>query len=422
MLKEQTPPSTPPISLIPPEVLFVPVIGPRLSCGPWILGGPWLFGQVCSHWRALSHASPTLWTSITVFATLTQRELILLNTQLARTGAAPLDVHIRFTYISMSSRQFDVFLTTLVSHSARWRALHLQFDANQPPHHTFSALGPGTLPILEKLGFSGNGFYHLEKYDFFEDAPALRRVVLGARGMSSVSRITLPWARLTTYKATYRDAASHFRNLANAANLVDADLDCGEDGPCDDIMLHSTLTLPRLRRLAVSHPELLKRLFAPALQSLYVVGSIEDVPDFLHRSGCTSKLAELTLAECAAPKEEIISLLHQTRGLTKLALDLHSLPTDIVAALRAPECLCPNLGSLLWADFDDELDRKAFADMVLSRCRDSTSVRRLYFVALYAGRRRMKTAGLPLRSFQGLQVLFVNAKIGRSLVAGWRGY
>ncbi|KAF8179595.1 hypothetical protein K438DRAFT_1252216 [Mycena galopus ATCC 62051] len=258
---------------------------------------------------------------------------------------------------------------------------------------------------------------------FADDAPALRRVVLGTRGMSEVWSIALPWAQLITYKATYLNAAAHFRYLAVAVNLVDCDLDCGVS-PYDDIRLHSVVTLPRLRRLAVSHPVLLNSLSAPALQSLYIVGPVENVADFLRRSGRTSALTELTLAECAGPASEIIGLLQETRGLTTLALYPRSSPTELVTAFTAPECLCPNLGSLSWVDFDDVLDRDAFANMVLSRCTESTSVRPLHFVAIYSGRRLMKKAGWCLRELPGLEVVTMNMKKGKSAsaVARRRGY
>ncbi|KAJ7722239.1 hypothetical protein B0H14DRAFT_3170192 [Mycena olivaceomarginata] len=358
--------SAPPIAMIPPELLcniftlgmppvkigemtVIPATEGCIFQDPWILGGPRVLGQVCSLWRAVALSLPSIWTSITVFSTTTPHEFSLLTTQLVRTAQEPLDVHIRFTSRLRTwerySDEFHLFLVTLVSHSRRWRTLHLQFDIHQRPYVAFNALGPGTLPILQELVFSGPGLNHINEYNFFKDAPALRRVVLGTRGMSLVGNIALPWTQLTTYKATYLDAASHFRYLAVAINLVDCDLDCG-GSPHDDIRLHNAVILPRLCRLAVSHPVLLVALSAPALQSLYVVGPVENVADFLGRSGCTSALTELTLAECTAPASEIIALLQETCGLTTLALYPRSSPTELVAAFTAPECLCPNLGSL----------------------------------------------------------------------------
>ncbi|KAJ7884178.1 hypothetical protein B0H14DRAFT_3857195 [Mycena olivaceomarginata] len=280
--------SAPPIAMIPPELL----------CNIFTLGMP---PVKMAKWRLSlppKDASSKTPGSSAVPGTTTPHEFSLLTTQLVRTAQEPLDVHIRFTSrLRTWERYFDefhLFLVTLVSHSRRWRTLHFQFDIHQRPYVAFNALDPGTLPILHELVFSGPGLNHITEYNFFKDAPALRSVVLGTRGMSLLGNIALPWAQLTTYKATYLDAASHFRCLAVAVNLVDCDLDCG-GSPHDDIRLHSAVILPRLRRLAVSHPVLLVALSAPALQSLYVVGPVENVADFLGRSGNSWQHASPTI-------------------------------------------------------------------------------------------------------------------------------
>ncbi|KAJ6496097.1 hypothetical protein C8R45DRAFT_1131869, partial [Mycena sanguinolenta] len=261
------------------------------------------------------------------------------------------------------------------------------------------------------LTISGAGVYYIKQYNFFLDAPALHCVVLGTRGASLPWNIDLPWAQLTTCEATYNQASMHFDNLATAANLVVCDLACSR---CDTTLC-SPLTLPRLRCLAVSHPVLLKRLFTPMLQSLYTAGPGQRPRVFAR----TSTLKELTLAKCAAPASEVIGLLKQTCGLTKLVLDLHSPPAGIVAQLTAPDCICPNLESLSWADFGDGLNRNAVVDMVVSRCGAFSNVSRLRFFAVYAGPRRMNTAGWRLRNLPGVEVLIVNAKKGMSAVARW---
>jgi hypothetical protein len=430
----------PPVNLIPAEILCdifallvpvqtstspaIPTLGPQHR-KPWILGGPWVLGHICSHWRAIAVSLPILWTSITVANNLSAREFSLLNTQFARTGSAPINLLIRFTsgaHTRQSERLFDQFLLTLVSHSIRWRTLHL-FDALWHPHAAFGPLGPRTLPVLEELVFSGAvGF--LSQYKFFKDAPVLRRVVLGSPGGSWVSDtlLPLPWAQLTTYKATYLDTGTHFRNLAAAAtNLVECDITVTGRIGLLDVRSHAVLTLWRLRRLTLSNPMLLERLTAPALQSLYIVGPVDDVLPFLQRSKCTPTLTELTLAECPSHAREVVALLRHTSALTTLALHLHSPCPAVVAALAAPVHLCPNLGSLAWVDFDFDNDREAFADMVVSRCGESTGVRPLHFVAHYGGGQRLKRAW-RMRTLPGLEVLILNSKMGRPAVARWRAY
>ncbi|KAJ6514326.1 hypothetical protein C8R47DRAFT_938641, partial [Mycena vitilis] len=164
---------------------------------PWTLAGPWIFGQVCSSWRSLSIALPTLWTSITVFSNLEPRELRLLESQLARTASRPLELHIRFLGGGRPSPDFNIFLPVLVSQSARWRELHLEFNGDWRPHAAFTALGPSSFPLLQNLTFSGGGTEYLKNHDFFQHAPALRRVVLGRYGNYSARALPLPWPQLT---------------------------------------------------------------------------------------------------------------------------------------------------------------------------------------------------------------------------------
>ncbi|KAJ7908578.1 hypothetical protein B0H13DRAFT_2661945 [Mycena leptocephala] len=362
---------------------------------------------------SLAVSLPSLWRSITVFATVSPRELRLLNIQLSRTESAPLHLRIRFTSTGHSPSEFDLFegfLARLVSQSARWRVLHLEFDGGWLPLPSFATLSGLTLPLLEELAFNGPGVSSIERYGFLTDAPPLRRVVLGARSRAAIQKIALPWTQLASYKAFYPDAPTHFRNLAGAANLVECDFDFPSLASDEfTITQLDILTLPRLRRLAVSCPVLLDRLVAPEVQSLYIVGPVKRAFPFLDRSGCTSKLIELTLTRCAAPASEIISLLQHTRGLTALMLDVH-------------ERLCPTLGSLAWADFTDALDRGAFADMVVSRCTDSTGMRPLHSVVPLAGRRRLKTGASRMRALPGLEVVIMNPNKGVPALARWRDY
>ncbi|KAK7055766.1 hypothetical protein R3P38DRAFT_3304868 [Favolaschia claudopus] len=432
----QPPPeSGPPITSIPSEILCyiftlvpvsprtdsspIPVVGPR---GSRVLSGPWIFGQVCSQWRALALAFPALWTPLTIFATtLTAREYNLLHVQLERTREAPLDLHIRFAYYS--GKEFDTLLHDLVNHSQRWRSLHFEADGSRAfQSEAFSTLGPDSLPLLQELVFGGTRADTLTKYDFFKDAPALRRVVLGAQGGAQVWPIVLPWAQLTVYKATYPQPAKHFHILALASNLVECDIDGGYSQR-DDIS-HVLCTLPKLRRLAISKPSLLRQLRAPALQSLYSVGPVEDVLAFLDSSGSVSTLRELTLSECRVPTHELLDLFGRTHGLIKLAVDPVSplaFNKTMLSAFMAPDCLCKNLGSISVTDFKDELDRHAFADMIASRCQNLPGIRRPYFVGVYSGRVRMKTAGHRIREL-GMEVELMTSRLGKQAVRDWRGY
>ncbi|KAJ7606942.1 hypothetical protein DFH06DRAFT_1149684 [Mycena polygramma] len=408
----------PPLSTIPPEILLLvsksatPPIIPAIGRGPsysrsGVLGGPWIFGQVCSYWRKLAESTPTLWTSITLSNSLMRAHLRLVETQLARTGNAPLDLLIRFTgRYSYPHTPFNDFLPKIIAQSTRWRTLTLELHGGVFPQAAFAPLRrPGALPRLEEIVFRGGQFETEEETilecDFFKDAPALRR------------NVSLPWGQLTTFKGSFYDGQAYLGKILSSVILQD---------------FTSPLAKPksshsRTSAVAVTDDGMLRLLAAPALRSLYTHHSASGLLTSLQSSGCAATLAELTLFSCIIPAEEVIAILKQLPSLTTLSLDIsaRSSPALIVAALMAAEELCPKLRSLSWADREDALDRSAFANMVVSRCSKSSGVHALHHVAVYSGRWRMKGAGWRMRGIPGLDVVTMNRKKATPALLGWRG-
>ncbi|KAJ7779368.1 hypothetical protein DFH07DRAFT_794796 [Mycena maculata] len=438
-----------PINRIPPEVLgyiftltlqvitmtstAVPFLGSRVYNKPWVLGSPWALGQVCGTWRTLAVSSPTLWTSIVVSTAMWPRELPLVQIQLERSGAAPLDLLIRFT----SGQRFenspiDFFMPKITRECGRWRSVHFDFDNS--PGRSLDSLG--ALPLLRQVVFTGRSRHYFKNYDFFKvfaKAPRLCAITLSNPGQLSLRDIPLPWSQITTYKATYTDGLTHCKNLSVAANLVECDIDFDPGVAEQDRICHSGIvTLPCLRRLVITRNQFLDCLVAPSLQELHVHGKIERVLLFLHTSAFV--LTRLTLFKCDAADTQVIHLLQNTPSLCALALDFlgPSIATNsLISALTLPvealegEILCPKLVSLSWGDRNDTMDRVAFVDMVESRWRVSrVNGRQLRFVGVYLGRRRLKASGMRMREFveQGMDVLVLNARKGRPAMDRWREY
>ncbi|KAJ7604315.1 hypothetical protein DFH06DRAFT_1349551 [Mycena polygramma] len=222
-------------------------------------------------------------------------QLHLLETQLARSGNAPLDVLVRITKLRMyHDTPFRSFLAKLVAQSSRWRTLKLELLLNYFPHAVFAALAStaGALPLLEELVFCGDGPIYTIASDwdpmpeetikgiaFFKDAPALRRVSVGeyvSRGLDI--DISLPWGQLTTYKGSYKGSFHDFvTDVAGAENLVECDFTTTYYGPYDD----RVYTVPHLRHLALTDPGFLHLLAAPALRSLHI-SNFRDKADARH--------------------------------------------------------------------------------------------------------------------------------------------
>ncbi|KAJ7460297.1 hypothetical protein FB451DRAFT_1270929 [Mycena latifolia] len=426
-----------PIFLLPPELLchiflmslpvqtakssIIPVLRPPTGYGgrgPWIPDSPWVFGQVCGQWRALALSLPNLWTQITLASRSTPRKIAMLETQLARSANAPLDVVIRVTG-ALRDYCFAPFLDTLVGQCARWRRVQLEFDSTLK--FQLGALGP--MPLLEELVVGTH--VHLETYDFLEDARSLRKIVLSDGDASFIRYIPLPWAQLTSYKVVCADASIHFRNLAACAStLVECDIDFYYSQP---LPRHGgTLTLPRLRRLTITHALFLDRLVAPALRDLYISRDTDGILPFLHNSGCI--LTRLTLAQCGTPAEDLLPVLRNTPSIATLRLDSCYDANSVISALTLrPDgaCLCPNLASFSLANVALDPGGAAFGDMVESRWRVSdTHCRRLTSVAVYPNLMRLTVKGQRrLRRFaaEGMEVVVsCMDRKGWATVESWR--
>ncbi|KAJ7157676.1 hypothetical protein C8R43DRAFT_997269 [Mycena crocata] len=432
-----------PISQIPPEILCyiftlalpplavyspsIPINGRRRWHEPWDLAGPWLFGKVCQHWRTLALSFPGLWSSLLPSTTMSPRQSFLLNQQLVRSGQAPLDILLRFTSGGNRREAFDRFLHKLVGESHRWRTVHFELDAGWRPHSEFIAREL-RFPLLREVVFSGRGVPHIKNYDFFRAAPNLRRVVLGNPRDVSMRQIQLPWAQLTTYKATYRDPSTHLGILSQAVNLVECDIGFPTDSMDEQIQLSGTVTLPHLRRLVVTNDVFLNCLITPALTDLYIQGTVVRALPFLHRSECV--LTRLTLFMCDASDADIFPILRAAPAITTLAIDFagkSSASDAIIFALTVPSAyrLCPNLTSLSWGDRNDGINREAFVDMVESRWRVPRHgvYRQLRFVGIYLQRLGMKANGRRLETFaEAMDVVILNAHKGTLVMERWRDY
>ncbi|KAJ7218424.1 hypothetical protein GGX14DRAFT_594892 [Mycena pura] len=429
-------PGVAPIARLPPELLgdifllTLPTITPS-TVGPHLfnpcLTSPWSLGQVCSQWRVLALSLSTLWASFAVPTRMTARVLYLLTVQLERSRQAPLHVLIKCSHMWPGNRHeqaYTTILQTIARECHRWRMIWLELNSDSLPKAAFENLGK--LPLLTdlRLGSEFNPYFPRQLVDVFANAPSLCRVILGRQ---SASDIHLPWRQITTYKATYYQTTPYLANLsAIAATLVECDIHIAVHNISAAASQNSTLALPRLRRLVVRKEQLLDGLAAPALLELYVASSstAQSIIGFIVRSTCV--LTRLTLVQCAAPANEIVELLTHTPALTTLEIQFAcgtpetGTPNALLAALAGAD-LAPRLAALAWADFTDSTDRAAFADMVEARWRVE---RRLRFVAIYTCRLRMKASGLRLRALmsEGLDVIILNARKGRTAIKRWREY
>jgi len=122
-----------PVRRIPQE-LICEIFSWTLPCtrkiGEWTVDQPpWYLGHVCSTWRAIAGAYPSLWSPITVFHDKFYHHedttpLAMLETQLLRSRNALLTVY--FRWWMDGALDAAPILTVLPPHSNRWRSFEFQ--------------------------------------------------------------------------------------------------------------------------------------------------------------------------------------------------------------------------------------------------------------------------------------------------------
>ncbi|KAK6996929.1 hypothetical protein R3P38DRAFT_3068560 [Favolaschia claudopus] len=97
---------------------------------------PLLLGHICSGWRSVAFALPTLWASIHIavdFVDSTEKEVAIVD-WLSRASPLPLAISID------CGRGRDVLIDTLIPFSSRWSSLHLRNTSQNDDFHRLAAV------------------------------------------------------------------------------------------------------------------------------------------------------------------------------------------------------------------------------------------------------------------------------------------
>ncbi|KAH8114693.1 hypothetical protein DFH11DRAFT_1592853 [Phellopilus nigrolimitatus] len=139
------------------------------------LAPPVLFTHVCRMWRQVAIATPRLWAGIRMLCfpsvpsrTIADRHLGVLTNWLARSGACPISLKLRYLGGSKSDfRSISMILAAILPHAKRWR--HLDITAPLPCLVPILQLLGKNTPFLETCRFtitSGNMYSELEDLVF----------------------------------------------------------------------------------------------------------------------------------------------------------------------------------------------------------------------------------------------------------------
>ncbi|KAJ7656038.1 hypothetical protein DFH06DRAFT_475334 [Mycena polygramma] len=188
-----------PIRCLPPEItceIFSWTLPyTRRVAGVTTTEAPWYLGHISRSWRETALGFPSLWTSISIFRTVSfnyPREkvspLAMVETQLIRSAKAPICVDINCKWLVGFPSDAIPLMEAILPHSNRWESFRLYADGI----HAFLELlraAKGHLGVLRTLEIIERGIKGRtsEALDMFSFAPRLREVLLANPGCRNYS-------------------------------------------------------------------------------------------------------------------------------------------------------------------------------------------------------------------------------------------
>ncbi|KAH6904356.1 hypothetical protein BKA70DRAFT_1296356 [Coprinopsis sp. MPI-PUGE-AT-0042] len=115
---------------------------------------PVVLSHVCSLWRRLAHANPSLWSAVMVWGNISQRDVEMLRLWLSLSQSVPLQICLhQVRYASAAQDAWREVLTSVSAHGARWQKVEMCIagvDDTPNCHRWWSGL---RIPNLEYFDF-----------------------------------------------------------------------------------------------------------------------------------------------------------------------------------------------------------------------------------------------------------------------------
>ncbi|KAK7449806.1 hypothetical protein VKT23_013282 [Stygiomarasmius scandens] len=403
---------TSPLRALPPEVLqtiFIKCLEPF----PIISAheSPVLLTQICSKWRSIAIDTPALWASFHIAIVGAKHPFESydstckairdgLQTFLSRSHSLPLNISVcsGFSpgpYNEDIIREVNRTLEVLLPYHGRWKYLKLQVP--QQCMASIEHLSGEGLPNLETavMYCCAEGTFPqpvtLSQKPFFENAPRLRRLSIGARDHAIVYKLlgtAVSWVRLTHLIISFSYWELSPRPLEDIADVLNACAnleECCITFPGTELETFSprnpVIILPKLKTVALdcyfpSHMMicLLDLLVLPELKELIIGGNhlpnlssdapvISSVVKLIQRSSCLlthfgfkDDRGVGVVSESSPAVEHMISLLKSMPELKALNFS-HTWPmTEALlkafsnVSLDSGEILCPKLARIEFSD------------------------------------------------------------------------
>ncbi|KAF7317090.1 hypothetical protein HMN09_00443700 [Mycena chlorophos] len=348
--------------------------------------GPWSLMHISSWWRSVALATPAIWTCIRTNFHGDSAQPYPLHLLQAHAGhAAELHVDFGASEVYDLSPQLAAF-SALAEHSAKW----LELNINLIPE-IYLLLNDllGQVPSLRRasIGWDVDGpLDELPSIVFMENAASL--VDLALNNAAQYRQIYAPFSNLTRYDlmvpwTTHRDILKQASCLVEARLLTsEADVEAlGWPGPEREI------ALLRLRRLYVSHGDILDKIHTPKLSEITYehfnpadLSTSEHLESLVAFSSCSlrcicltgdpSSEAAIVVLQKFANISELRVLWVDENGEEEVGALFSALMGDVGFGPLAPSLISLSLGWDHWVYLDDDpQDFDLLEKMFIARCK-----------------------------------------------------
>ncbi|KAE9401164.1 hypothetical protein BT96DRAFT_974930 [Gymnopus androsaceus JB14] len=386
-----------PIRRVPDDILGT-VFSNLCNVGPdteEIQSAAFRLSTVCSHWRSIILATPSLWATIAFSFPLERSSAAkLVQLHLERSKAALLDLSIstgweELSPANMAEQQNHPAFLALIEQSHRW----LKIVIGGKNAYTFLQGGASSYPALRSLEIRSG---QLRPPTLAP--PAMRQLSsLTLRGFSVSSGLSFPWSQLTRLVLDINSIKkiSDFLSLCTNLDSLEMKLDFSFQGVREDLPAMNgnikTLRLSLAEWEDGHGEESIERVFTtlvlPGLTSMHI--EVDPKYPLIHSPGPSIaaflkrsrfNLTVLSLTYVYISDDELLSLLRDMPSVVDLKANSESMvfpvtPTFISSlhAFRQPHSHCsspllPNLERIsLLARTDVDFDEVAFVEMITSR-------------------------------------------------------